>query len=591
MDGALAEIDYLRSVVARLQRAGHGGMGKVIAEAEAALGVSRQTVFKRLRKVGWSSGRKIRADKGDSRVSKDEVIAVAAIMAASRRQNGKLLLPVCDAIDIAIANGRLEERVAPDTMLRLMRLHSCHPDMLAAASPHVNMRSLHPNHVWQLDASVCVLYRLNNGKVGVMDQRKFNERKPRELAKIINDRVLRYAVTDHSSAELYGRYYETAGEDQETLFDFLMHAFANSPEKGCLMHGVPSMLVWDAGSANQAHGIRNLLTMLMVRHWAHVPGNPRAKGQVERTHDIIERKFEGRLAFTRIDSVAQLNAHFVPWMKAMNGNAKHSRHGHTRSAVWQLIKPEELRLAPPVEICRELTIARPQPRTVKGNLTISFACKGYDSAFYDVSSLANIRVGDQVMVASNPYRSPSILIIGEDESGGVCYTPIEPIARDQYGFAYSSPVFGESYRAPSDTIADTARKEVNELAYGERDTLDAANARAKGRLAFDGEIDPFADVRKKAAEVPAHIQRRGTELHVPNPVQTELKPLSHVQALFELRARLGRAVEPSEATLVQELYPDGVPETEFDQLVDRITNPQATEPALVEERPRLFAVK
>ena len=206
MSGALAEIDYLRAVAARLARAGHGSQGSVISEAAAFLNVSKQTLYNRLRKVGWSSDRKVRTDKGDSEVSRDEVIAVAAIMASTRRQNGKLLLPVADAIDIAVANERLRTKVAPSTMLRLMKAHSCHPDMVAAADPHVNMRSLHPNHVWQLDASLCVLYRLRNGKVGVLDQRKFNERKPRDLAKILNERVLRYVVTDHYTGGIYGRY-------------------------------------------------------------------------------------------------------------------------------------------------------------------------------------------------------------------------------------------------------------------------------------------------------------------------------------------------------------------------------------------------
>ena len=584
MSGALAEIDYLRAVAARLARAGHGSQGSVISEAAAFLNVSKQTLYNRLRKVGWSSDRKVRTDKGDSEVSRDEVIAVAAIMASTRRQNGKLLLPVADAIDIAVANERLRTKVAPSTMLRLMKAHSCHPDMVAAADPHVNMRSLHPNHVWQLDASLCVLYRLRNGKVGVLDQRKFNERKPRDLAKILNERVLRYVVTDHYTGGIYGRYYETAGEDQETLFEFLMAAFGQKPEG---MHGVPMMLVWDAGSANMAHGIQNLLTQLMVRHWPHIPGNPRAKGQVESSHNIWERKFEGRLPFVRIECVEQLNAHADTWQKAFNGAANHSRHGHTRWGLWQTIRQDQLRLAPAIEICRELLFAKPQTRVVKGNLTISFTCKGHEPAVYSVVDVPNVRVGDQLTITSNPYRVPNIFVVGQDESGGTRYIECTPIAKDVAGFAFSDPVWGESFASHADTVADTARKDVNELAFGERDALDAANARAKGRLAFDGEIDPFRDLEQKAAEVPAHMQRRGTELHLPNPVQTELKPLSHVEALFELRARLGRAVEADEAAKVREWFPDGVPETEFDALLQRLTNPESAQA----DRPRLYAVQ
>lgn len=576
--------DYLRDLAARLKRAGHGQRGRLVDEAAAYLDISRQALYTKLRGVGWTSGRKLRTDKGDSVVMRSEVIAVSAIMRSSQRANGKILLPVEDAIEIALANGELCQRVSAATMLRMMRLHNCHPAQLVAAAPHVEMRSLHPNHVWQLDASVCVLYYLRNGAMSVMDERKFNARKPRDLAKIVNQRVLRYAVTDHTSGAVHARYYLTAGEDQATLFEFLMHAFQRREEG--LMHGVPSMLVWDAGSANMAHGIQNLLTGLAVRHWTHVPGNPRAKGQVEVMHNVIERKFEGRLSFLRIGSIDELNAHLDTWLRDFNGNAVHSRHGATRWAMWQRIRQEELRLCPPVEICRELLFARPQERTVAGNLSIEYTCKGFPRARYSVAHVPGVRVKDKVMVTFNPYRLPNLFVLAADEDGSTRYHECIPYAEDVYGMAVDSPVFGERYQAPADTVADTARKEINERAYGERDTLDADAAKAKGRIAFDGKIDPMKDVQERAAQVPAYMQRRGTELHVPNPVQTELKPLTHVEALFELRARLGRSLSTDEAARVARDYPDGVPHESLESLVEAIRNPALDTPA----RPRLVAV-
>lgn len=585
MNAELAEIDFLRDVVRELEQLGHGGRGPVIARAAEFLGISKQALYAKLKSVGWTSGRKLRSDKGDSAVSADQVLAVSAIMRSSRRQNGKTLLSVDDAVKIARANDVLCADVSPSTMLRLMRRHDCHPAQLARPEPHVQMRSLHPNHVWQLDASVCVLYRLRNGRVNVLDQRKFNERKPRDLAEIVNERVLRYAVTDHASGAVFARYYETAGEDQRTLFEFLMAAF-NRREDG-LMYGVPMMLVWDAGSANTAHGIRNLLSALAVRHWTHVPGNPRAKGQVEVTHNIIERKFEGRLAFLRVESLQELNARLDTWLIDFNGNATHSRHGATRWAVWQTIRAEQLRLCPPLATCRDLMISRPQPRTVGGDLSVSFAYKGYTAGRYYVGDIDTVRAGEQVEVAVNPYRAPNIFVVLRDDDGSVRYHECMPIAEDRHGFAIDGPVVGERYSAAPDSAVDSARKEINALAFGERDTIAADNAKAKGRLAFDGAIDPFKDVQDRAAQVPAYIQRRGTELHVPNPAHVELKPLTHVEALFELRARLQRRLTPDEATLVEQRYPNGVPHEALGALVELILSP----PAATEERPRLIAVK
>lgn len=577
-DGELAQMDYLRSVASQLHAAGHGQRGPLIAHAMQWLGVSRQTLYTRLRSVGFSSGRKLRSDKGDSRVTETEVMAVAGILRASQRQTGKELLPVADAIEMALSNGLLAERVSPETMLRLMRLHNCHPRQLARPAPYVNMRSLHPNHCWELDASICVLYYLRNGRMGVMDERKFNVRKPADLAKVSNQRVLRYAATDHYTGDVLCRYYNVAGEDQRTLFEFLMWAMHRTDDH--VMHGVPWLLVWDAASANQSHAIAALFTALMIRHWAHKPGNPRSKGQVEGVHNVIERKFEGCLTFARIDSVEQLNGYMTDWLRAFNGTVKHSRHKHTRDGLWQTIKQEQLRLCPPEELCQSLLHSKPEARVVRGNLTVQFTAKGCDPAVYSVEHVPNVRVGESVMVAVNPYRAPCIFVLGEGEDGATQYIECEPVARDVAGFYETAPIIGEQYASKRDTVVDTARKNLNEATYGERDTLDAIAARNKGRLAFGGAIDPFKHVREAAAAAPSHIIRRGTDMDVPDPVHVELRPLSHVQALFELRARLGRAVAPDEAEAVRTWYPDGIPETELDALALRITAPPSLPPRL-----------
>ncbi|URX63278.1 DDE-type integrase/transposase/recombinase [Luteibacter anthropi] len=577
-------MDYVRNLADRLGRARHGEAGVLIQQAQQWLGgVSRPTVYAKLRALaGWTSGRKLRTDKGDSRLSETEIKTVAAELRAATRQTGKALMPVEDAINMSLANGLLSQRVSAGTMLRLMRQHDCHPRQLARPEPHINMRSLHPNHVWQLDASICVLYYLRNGRMGVMDERKFNARKPRDLARVSNQRLLRYAVTDHYSGDVLCRYYNVAGEDQQTLFDFLMWVMQRNDAH--VMHGVPWMLVWDAGSANQSHAIGALLTALMIRHWAHKPGNPRAKGQVESIHNVIERKFEGRLTFTQIDSVEQLNAEMDTWLRAFNGTAIHSRHKHTRDALWQTVRQDQLRLCPAEDLCRTLLHSRPEARKVKGNLTIQFTAKGFEPAVYSVEHVPDVRVGDTVMVAVNPYRAPCLFVLAQAEDGSTRYIECDPIATDHAGFLSTAVAFGERYGAKADTPVDRARKELNQLAYGEREGLDALAARNKGRIAFNGTIDPFADVRETAKNTPRHIQRRGTELDVPNPVQIELKPLSLLDALKELKFRLGdRNLTKEESTAVRQWYPDGVPETELDDLVARVV-------ALSQPRPRLSVV-
>lgn len=588
--GELAEMQTLQAIAARLSAAPHGGRGAIVTEGARLLGISKQALYGRLKTVGFTSGRKLREDRGDTRVTEEGMAAVSGFLQASRRTNGKRLLPVQDAIDIAVENGLLAERVSANTMLRIMRREGCHPTQLARPTPHTSMRSLHPNHVWQLDASICVIYYLRNGRVGVMDERKFNERKPSDLAKISDKRVLRYAITDHFSGDAIGRYYHTSGENQLTLFEFLMFAFHAWP--GRVMHGVPWMLVWDAGSANQSHGIVNLLTQLGVRHWAHIPGNSRAKGQVEVMHNIIERSFEGRLTFVRTESVEQLNGHLDTWLKGFNGARKHRRHGHTRDAMWQTIRADQLRLCPPVETCSILMHSKPEPRTVVGNLTITYRPRGYERSTYSVAHVPNVRVGETVNVIVNPYNAPSIYIVGIDENGSTRYWECVPDEMADGGFFADAPVFDARYATHADTDVDVARKNANELAYGKRETLDAVAKKSKGAIAFDGKIDPFADLRTKAAQTPTYMQRRGTELHVANPAHVEIKPLDLVEALREIRRRLGRSPLAAEREAIEAWFPEGVPPEEFDDLIVRLQQlPAAGASPAFHEPPRLVAVK
>lgn len=587
--GELAEIEFLSQLAERLRAAGHGTRSDLIKDARSHLGCSANTLYRKLKGVGYTSGRKLRSDRGDSRVSTEQVQEVSAMLMASQRATGKILLPMQETIDIALENGVLPEPVSPTTMLRLMRRQGCHPVQLQRASPHTQMRSLHPNHVWQLDASICVLYYLKNGRATVMDERMFNARKPENLARILNERVLRYAITDHYTGDTIARYYQTAGEDQRTLFDFLMWAFHAQP--GRVMHGVPWMLVWDAGSANQSHGIKNLLTALGIRHWAHVPGNSRAKGQVETVHNVIERRFEGRLSFTSTESVEQLNARLDTWLRSFNGVSKHSRHGHTRDALWQTIRADQLRICPPVSTCAVLMHSKPETRIVSGNLTITFKPRGAERGTYSVADVPNVRAGEPVSVAINPYRSPAIYVIAQDQEGATRYFECDPLERDAAGFLTHAPVFGESYAAHADTDVDTARKEANQSSYGERDTGDALEAKKKGRVAFEGRIDPFKDVERKAAEAPAYMQRKGSDLHLPNPVQVEHKPMTVTDLLFALRTRLGRPIERAEAEAVQAWHPEGLPEDQFDALVQRVEQLNSAAVAPQPAAPRLVAVR
>lgn len=589
--GEIAQMQYLQGLAGRLRGAGHGQRGELIAEAANLLGVSKPTLYTRLRGAGWDSGRKLRADAGDTRVTEEEVRAIAALL-GNRRANGKRLMVVTDAIEIALANGLLTERVSEATALRLMRRYNCHPAQIDRATPHQDLRTLHPNHCWQLDPSLCVLYYLpRSSSLSVMDERTFNARKPVALARTLKERVLRYVVTDHYTGAIHMRYVQAAGETQLGLFEVLHEAMTQ--RDGWVTHGVPWQLVWDAGSANMAHGIQNLLRALGVRHWPHIPGNPRAKGQVEGANNIIERRFEARLALMRVHDLAQLNAAADAWCRDFNATQIHTRHKHTRWGLWQTIRSDQLRLCPPRDLCAQLMHSAPEPRTVDGNLTVTFKPRGFERASYSVAHVDSVRVGDKLQVIVNPYRAPSIYVITRGEDNTERFVECTPIERDAAGFIADAPVIGERYARPIDTPVETSRADISERLWGSSERDAADKARKEGRPAMNGAVDPMADIAARAADIPQHIQRRGTELHLPNQVHVEDRPLDLVQALFELKARLGRPLVAAEAEAVQHWFPDGVPDAELAGLVERIQqlSDAGGEPAVSTDMPRLVAVK
>lgn len=561
-------LQYFTRLAERIQQAPRGQRGALVEEAVAFLGWSKNRVYEGLRKAGWVSGRKRRADRGKRKLSDEEARLVAGMVHESRRTNGKKMLPMKVALEIAKESGKILPDVSTASLSRAMRDASVHPTQLARPTPHITMRSLHPNHVWQFDVSVCVLYYLDQGGLSVMDEKRFYKNKPENLKRVAKQRVLRYLVTDHCSGAFFLRYYLAPGETQEVLFDFLVEAFTGVDDPKNPFRGVPFWLIWDAGSANQASLVRNFLDRLEIKHQAHTPGNPRAKGQVETMHNVIERAFESRLFMMHVRNIDHLNELAREWMVWFNSTQAHSRHGFTRYGMWQTIREDQLRLCPPRELCQELLRTEPEKRQVGGNLTVRYAIKGYGSAEYSIRHIPGVRVGDTIEVCVNPYRAPNIYVLDEDEQGNEVRWECEPIALDGAGFPLDAPVFGEEYKAQPATPTDTARTRIAKEAYGVETNAKVDQARKRKQPAFLGKVEPFADVQ--AQPLPSFMRRRGTELEVPGQFQVELRPLSHVEAFKRLTTLAERALQADENRALRDLFPDGIPEEALAPLAEQL---------------------
>ena len=226
-------------------------------------------------------------------------------------------------------------------------------------------------------------------------------------------------------------------------------------------------------------------------------------------HNIVETQFEGRLRFIKIESLEQLNATAAKWRMMWNETKTHSRTKRTRNAVWQTISNQQLRIAPALELCKELLTTTPVERTVTGNLTIPYAIKGYGSHDYDVRHVDGVYPKAKLQVVVNPYRAPCIDVLTINQHGEEIAYTCEPMQTDWVGFRDDATVIGETPTAMPQSNIDAKRKSILKNAYN-ADTLEQVDkAIAKKEVAYKG-LNAMADV--DATEVPTYINRAGEQM-------------------------------------------------------------------------------
>ncbi len=416
-----------------LQTAARGQRTALCRAAAQELGLSLATLYRKLEEVTvTTTPRKRRTDAGQSQLTREEALTISAALIESARRNEKRLYSLADAVEALRASGMIRAEavdkatgelrpMSVSAIGRALHSYKLHPDQLLAPAPVTELASLYPNHVWQVDASICVLYYLKPGAnprengLRVMDRDQFYKNKPRNLARIAADRVWSYEITDHASGWIYLEYVMGA-ESGENLNSVLINAMQ---ERGGadILHGRPTAVMMDPGSANTAGMTKNLFRSLGIEMIVHAPGAARVTGQVENARNIIERKFEAGLRFQPVADLDELNALAAKWRAHFNATAIHSRHGKSRTAMWMTIRQEQLIKAPSVEICRQLAVAEPESRKVNSKLRVSFQGREYD-----VSVVPHVMVGDRVMVTRNPWRDDAAQVVATDATGTRCIT-------------------------------------------------------------------------------------------------------------------------------------------------------------------------
>lgn len=569
------------------RHAGHGRKEPIYKAACEELRMSRATLLKKLKAFQPTARRKQRVDAGSSALTREEALTISGAWLESRRNNDKRLYSLESVVKALRTNGmimagRTDEETGEffplsiDAISRALRSYRLHYDQLQHPTPSLELKSLHPNHIWQIDASICVLYYLKNpnkkakGDTGlrVMDRDTFYKNKPKNLDRIVNDRVWSFELIDHTSNWIYVEY-RFGGESADNFLNVMINAMQERDEMDVL-HGVPKTLYTDPGSALVSAPMLNMCRALGIQCLQHKARNARATGAVEKARDIIECDFEAGLRFVRVETIERLNHYARLWRIDYNLNRILGRHETNRTDAWKrILNTEYLVKAPPVDICRELAIAAPEERTVTSKLRVSF--RGQE---FSVENIPHACVGDKLLVTRNPWHENEARIIVTDEEGFENYIPVYAVEKDEWGYAVDAPVIGEKYGHMPITDAQLNRAEVEHVLYGTDNNNETDKARKSGAIPFGGRFNPYKEIEDADYSKVAHLPFKGKEAQLSVRVhQVEIAPMSHVKAAMALRTRfeaLRREWNPTHYQYLVDHWPDGIPEEQLDTVMQEL---------------------
>ncbi|MDR0585363.1 MAG: transposase [Treponema sp.] len=539
-----------KSWVDRMNAVGNGEHKATVDEMCRIFAFSKAKAYKVLEENGWDSGRVKRKDAGSTSVDRKLLIAVGDMLKQCVRKNGKATLPVNVARSILEARG-LDIPVGDSRLRELLRQNHMAVADSKVPAPHQTMRSEYPNQAHFADPSVCLIYFAPGGKQKIIGDDELYKNKNFLEGKL---KCWRYALTDHYSGSICARYYAAMGETAANMYDFLLYAWGQKKSGAYVFHGIPELLIWDCGTANIARATTNALKAFGVKTIPHLPGNPRAKGQVENGNNLVETQFESRLRFEPVNSIEELNDAAERWCAAYNANlirgldTRLRRNGLViaRSALWQRIKPEQLRELPDEETCRQVFANGIQTRKVAGNLTVGIVHPGVGRSLrYSVRDLPGILVGMELRLQPLLTTAEPLCIASYENNGEELSFELAPVVYDEAGFDINSPVFGKEYKRPKDTGRETAGKTLESL----------------GPVAVMGPAHSFIN-----PENPFMRQSSGTPIEIAETVHTHEIIISAMKAAKRVKSECGELPDGFINTL-REQYPEGVPARAVDDWI------------------------
>jgi hypothetical protein len=456
----------------QLTAAKNGDKQKVIEKYRKMTGKTAQSLYRIAARNGYGTDRCKRSDDGVCALNDMQISFISAQIHTTSREIKGPIMPVEKALIIAEDNGIIKPgTISPDRLQGILAERQMNAAALKTATPHIKMRSKHPNHVHVYDMSVCIQYYLKgkNKGFGIMREDMFYKNKFENFGKVKN-KLIRYILVDHFSHFIWLKYYYTGGETEENLYDFLLSAWSGEKHDKIPFRGVPFFALFDKGAANTSKAITAFLNRLDIQTPDSLPHNPRRQGSAEVAQNLVERWFESGLKMQPAHSVDDLNKWAVDWCAWWNGTRTHSRHKMTRTECWLKIKKDQLRELPEKEILHYLYERPGETRLVRGDYTISFCYKNKDVREYSVKHIEGLMPNrSRIEVLLRPYHWPEIGVVHDKTE----YL-VKPIGYAAGGFRADAATIGDEFKSMPETKTQKAVKIADNLAYGEDRKKDAA---------------------------------------------------------------------------------------------------------------------
>ena len=519
-------------------------------EFMASYGISSSALSRHLCDLGARSHSRQDAGVKRARITEEQLHAIARLQNSSQSMRKGTFMPAKDALDIAERNRIIEPgSVSESYYNKWLRDNEGSRAELDQPTPHIDLRSLGPNHVHQVDFSQAINWKLENNKLIYEDVREYKNKLISAEAK--QARIWRLIVVDHATGAFFPFYGIAGGETVPMLIEGLYRAWtakkigALSVQDRYPFRGAPQILMADRGSTTRAQITVSLLQKLGVT--LNICEGARSKGAVEVAHRWWEERFESRFRLQEAASIEQLNDWAVDFAARVCGEELHSRHQGTRSEMWawHLNKRPETQL-------REIKCDFPTFRSIANSDPVLCRVTGarlirFKSRRYRVPN--SLLINRDVAVHYNIFSYPEIIVRRPEEPAGETWA-CTPIEVDEFNFPVEAAIIGQQYKAQPKTrttrFAEVARA-------GGKELVAAQSIQAFG---YHIERVAYVDIKHASEDVPL--------------APAASRTLTTFAARQEVMTILGRSFTQAEAEYVSRQFGEAVTEAEVDAAVAQI---------------------